>query len=128
MNAAVQRANLALIDDNNLTRLDIADELCAQRIQCARLGREDDRTVLALTHAQRTHAARIAGCDELAGRHDDDGVRADDLLHGLDDRRLDGRGNQALAHDGIDQCLGVRGRAEDTSAHLHLTAQLGCVD
>ena len=110
LDVAVQAAELAVLDHAHFARLDVADELRAERIERAGLGSKD---VAAVQHtdAKRTEAVRVARGDQLARRHDDERIRALDQPHRAQHGLFDRAALEALLNDGVDQHLGVRSRS-----------------
>ena len=94
-------ANAALVEYDDLARLDIADELRADGIERAALGRDDVRAVLRLSVAERTEAVLISCGDHLRRRHNEERVRAFYPVHRAADSLLDARRAKTLLGDNI---------------------------
>ena len=69
-----------LIDDDDFTRLDIANELGVNQIQRARFAGKHPRIIHA-TDAERAEAMRITHANKFVLRHDDERERALDATH-----------------------------------------------
>jgi hypothetical protein len=63
------RTQPILVDDDDLTRLDFADDFRVNQIEGAGLGRENIRPIETPQH-QRTKTKRIAHADDFALTHD----------------------------------------------------------
>lgn len=127
LDAAVHRAQRAVFHHADLARLDVADKFRAERIERAGLGGEHV-AVVQPADAERTEAVRVTRSDQLARGHDDERIRALNHAHRVHDRLLDRAALEALVDDGVDQHLGIVGRAENAAAELDLAAQLAGVD
>ena len=116
------RLETVLVDDDHLTRQDIAHELSADDIEAASLRREDPAALLCFADAERTEPLRIAGADELLLRHDGQAIAALDHLEALDDALLD----RLLvgARDKVHNDFRIDGRLEDRALLLEVMADL----
>ena len=117
------RLEAVLVDDDHLTRQDVAHELCADDVEAAGLRREDPAALLRLAEAERTEALRIAGADELVLGHDRQAVAALDHLEALDDAFLDCL--LVGARDEVHDDFRIDGGLEDRALLLELMANLG---
>ena len=61
---------------HDFARLDIAQEVCAYRVERARFACYDYVVVIGFTYAQRTDTVGVAYGDELIARHNSESVRA----------------------------------------------------
>ena len=103
----------AVVDEDQLAGLDVADEARADHVERDRLGGED-RRFAELAHDERADAERIAAGDQpLVGQHDQR-VGAFDLLQRVDEAVE--RVAQIGGRDEVDDDLGVAGRLEDRAA------------
>jgi len=73
---------------NDFARLNITEELCADRVESAGFGCEYI-AALKCTDAERTEAVRVTGCDHLSWGHDKEGVGAFKLFHSSFDSFFD---------------------------------------
>ena len=122
-NAAVQAADTVAADHNDLSRLDIAHKLRAQRVKRARFRGKQHR-IPKLAHTKRAHPARVARRNQLPRGHDNQRIGTTNDLHRAQYGFLNGRRVDALTHDGINQHFGIRRRAENPAVQLDFPAQL----
>ena len=124
--AAVARvgANAGRVDDNDLTRADVALKLGADGVERAGFRREDNRAVLQMPHAEGTEAVGVARGNELRRRGEDEGIRALDAVHRSGDSLFDGAAVESLLHDDVGDDLAVGRGLEDGAATFKLLPQL----
>ena len=122
-------AQTVVVSDDDLTGLDVPYEFGADGVQGAALaGKGPAGTIGQLADAQRAEAVGVTGGDQLGMGHDDQRIRALDVVHRAADGHLNVGGQQAVLGQQVGDDLGIRGTVEDGTAHLQLTAQLGGVD
>ena len=107
------------VDHDHLPRLHLPQVLRLDQVESARLG-GDDRAPLPFQLPERQGAdpVRVAHPDQLVPRHEEEGIRAADLVQRVDDAILDpllpGAGDQ------MDDDLGVHRGLEDGAGDLEL--------
>ena len=101
------RTHAVLIEDEDLTRPDVADKLRTDRVQGAAFGGDNITTIRGLAIAKRTKTVRIAYRDEFRRRQDDQRVGAFDTPHRLINRLFDGRRLEPFLGDDIGNDLGI---------------------
>ena len=116
-------ADAFLPEHQNLARPDFPDELRADDVQRAALGRDDVRAVHALAVAERMEAVFVPRGDHLGGRHHHQRVCAPDAVHRAVDRLLDGRGGQALLGDDIGDDLRIARGVKDGALQFQFLPQ-----
>ena len=106
-------AAAAFVDDDDLSRLEVADHLRAEQIERARLG-GDIGDVAAPAERERTKSPGIAGGDQLVVMQEDERVRP---LH-LPERLHECLGKRAfrLVGDQVEDQFGIRTRLEQRAA------------
>ena len=122
----LHRAQSVRVDDHDLARLHVADELRLDQVQRAGLARQHEPSVGQPADAQRTEAVRVAHADELVLGEDDQGICALDAAHGLDQSALVAARLRRLGEQ-VDDDLGIHRRLEDGALGLQLVAQGGGV-
>ena len=114
-------AQTVVVSDDDLTGLDVPHEFGADGVQRAALaGKGPAGTVGQFADAQRAEAVGVAGGDQLGVGHDDQRIRALNVVHGAADGHLDVGGQQAVLGQQVGDDLGIRGTVEDGTAHLQL--------
>ena len=114
-------ADAAVVDEDQLARLDVAQEARADDVERDRLGGEDGRFA-ELAHDQRTDAERVAAGDQpFLGQHDQR-IGAFDLLQRVGQPVE--RGRAVGRRDEVDDHFGVAGRLEDRAAAVERSPQL----
>ena len=119
---SLDASDAALVDDDNLARLDVADELGVNKVEGAGFTCEHP-AVAQFAKAQWTEPVRIPDADQFLLRHDDEREGAFDAADGFDEIVLtlaDGR----LGHE-VQDDLAIDGGLEDRAASFELFAQLG---
>ena len=124
---AFHRAQLAIFNNDQLTRLNVTNKGCTQCIQrtglrCNHIGMHQ------LADAQRAESVRITRRNQLARRHDDEGICALNLTHRIEHCLLNAAALETLTHDGVCQHLSITGGTENAAGQLYLSAQLARVD
>ena len=109
---------------HDFARLHLPDESCSHAVQRAAFGSEHHRAVGGFSHAQRPETLRIPGGDQLLRRHDHQGIRPPDPVHGFLHRLLDGAGAQPRLGDGVGDDLRVAGTVENRALQLEFPTQL----
>ena len=118
-----------MVGNDDLAGADVAHKLGAHGVQRAGLGSKGVAcTIGQFADAQGAEAVGVPGGDELGVGHDDQAVRALNVVHGTADSHFNVGGQQTVLGQQITDDLGVRGAVEDGTAHLQLAAQLGSVD
>ena len=113
-----------LVEDQNLTGLQITNHMGTGSGQGAALGCHHIGAIRRLPIAQGTEAVRVPCRQQLGGGHEHQGEGAFQPIHGLTQGVLDGGGLQALLGDDVGDDLRVAGGVEDGAVQLQLAAQL----
>ena len=113
-------AHALFVKDEDLARLDIANEGRPHRIECAGFGGNDVASVRRLPVAERAEAMLIAGGDELRGGHDGERIGSLQFVHRAVDGLFNRTGRQALLRNDVGNDLGVACRVEDGSLEFQL--------
>ena len=107
------------VDDDHLARLHLPQVLRLDQVERARL-RGDDRSPLPLhlPEGERPDPVGVAHPDQLVPGHEEEGIRAADLVQCVDDAILDPL--LPGAGDEVDENLGVHRGLEDRTGDLEL--------
>ncbi|WOL03560.1 hypothetical protein Cni_G12280 [Canna indica] len=114
------------IDDNHLPGVHLAHVLCADEVEGAGLGGEDDGAVGAAAHDEGAEAVGVADGDELVAGEEDEGVGALEALADLDDSGEEGAGGGGA--DEVEDDLRVGAGAKDGTIRLKVVSERVVVD
>ena len=118
-----------VVGNDDFAGLNIADELRAHSVQCAALaGKGPTVAVRQFTDAERAETVGVTRRNQLGVGHDDEGVRALNVVHRAADSHLNVGGQQPVLGQQIGNDLGVRCAVKDRTAHFQLAAQFGRID
>ena len=112
------RADSLTVDHDHFPGLEVPDELRADQVECAGLGREDPGAVH-LAEGEGSEAVRVTDTDDLVLAHDDDGEGSLESAKGPDGAA---RGLVWLGHQVKDD-LAVHRRLEDRAPVLEFVAE-----
>ena len=111
-------------ENDDLARLNVADEFRADRGQRAAFGGDDVSAVRGLSEAERAEAVRIPGADKLLRRHYHERIRALEGIHRATDRVFGRRRVQALLRNYIRDRFGIAGGVEYRAGAFQRGTQL----
>lgn len=116
------RADAVLVDDDDFARLDLADKLGVNEIECARFARQNVSAV-ELAERERTESERIADADDLPLAHHHERERALDFAE-----RREHAARAAWLREQVENDLAIDGRLENGAVLFEFVAQEGGVD
>ena len=121
----LETADALVVDDDDLARLHVADEVSADDVQRAGLARQHPAAGRAVAgdaaENKGAHAHRIAHAEQRLVGQGDQGIGADDAPQGVDQTVLDG----GIERDGdeVDEHLAIGGGLEQAAALDQLAVQ-----